>query len=77
MADFQATLDAVGVGGVLWGIAQCDDLDRDLATSDASLVVPETVVKLPEQNWRLALQGCVLSLTQARAVRQTKSITSQ
>ncbi|SMD01117.1 hypothetical protein [Primorskyibacter flagellatus] len=68
MSEFQATLDAVGIGGLLWGLAQCEEEDRELATSDASLVAPETVVKLPEQYWRLALQSCVLSLIQAREV---------
>lgn len=44
MNEFQATLDTVGIGGVLWGLSQCDAADLNLATRDASLVAPETVV---------------------------------
>lgn len=70
MAEFQATLDAVGIGGLIWGLAQCDDTDREQATSDASLVVPETVVQQPAQRWRLSVQSCVIALVKAREVHR-------
>ena len=70
MAEFQATLDAVGIGGLLWGLAQCDVADREVATMDASIVVPETVVLQPAQHWRLSVQSCVIALLRTRDVRR-------
>ena len=70
MSEFERTLAAVGVGGLLLGLAQCDDADRELATSDASLIVPDTVVQQPAQLWRLTVQMCVILLMQTRDVRQ-------
>ena len=70
MSEFERTFSAVGVGGLLLGLAQCDDADRELAASDASLVVPDTVVQQPAQLWRMAVQMCVILLMQTRDVRQ-------
>lgn len=68
MTEFQTTLDTVGVGGLLWGLAQCDLADRELATRDASLVAPESVVLQPTKLWRLSVQSCVIAMLQNRDV---------
>lgn len=69
MAEFQATVDAVGIGGLLWGLDQCDAADRELAAKDASLVVPATVAVQPARHWRLCVQSSVIALFRTRDVR--------
>ena len=68
MNEFQTTLDTVGIGGLLWGLAQCDAADLELATRDASLAAPETVVLQPAKHWRLSVQSCVIALLRNRDV---------
>ena len=70
MDEFLSTLGAVGVGGLISGLAQCNDADRDLAITYASQIVPKTVFQQPDKLWRLAVQRCVISLVQARDVHR-------